>query len=66
MRSRDAGFLDGVVAVEELMDAAHAHARALSALNPSAHAATKLRVREAVIADVRDGIERIADPGSEP
>ena len=60
-----AGFLDGVVAVDELMDAAYAHARALNALNPSAHAATKLRVREAAIAGVRDGIERIAS-GREP
>jgi len=64
--AQDAGFLDGVVAVDELMDAAYARARALNALNPSAHAATKLRVRKAVIAGVRDGIERIADPNSEP
>jgi enoyl-CoA hydratase len=63
--AQDAGFLDGVVGVDELMDAAYAHARTLKALNPSAHTATKLRVREAAIAGVRDGIERIAT-NSEP
>jgi enoyl-CoA hydratase len=63
--AQEAGFLDRVVGVDELTDAANARARTLSALNPTAHAATKLRVREAAIAGVRDGIERIAT-GREP
>ena len=38
--------------------------RELGALNRDAHRATKLRIREEVLAGVRDGIERIES--SEP
>ena len=37
----------------------------LVGVNPTAHAATKLRVRERAIAGVRDGIERITGTGRE-
>jgi enoyl-CoA hydratase/carnithine racemase len=54
-----AGFLDEVVEPDRLMPAAEAAARALAALDRGAHQATKLRVREAALAGVRDGIDRI-------
>lgn len=60
--ARAAGFLDRVVAPAELPAAAAAAAAELAAIDPAAHVATKLRVREAVLAGVRDGIERINDP----
>ena len=41
-----AGFLDQVVAAEQLMDVAQAVAQQLKGLNPAAHAATKLKVRQ--------------------
>jgi enoyl-CoA hydratase len=52
-----AGFLDALDADV----AAHARAAAaqLAGVNMTAHAATKLRVRQDVLAGVRDGIERI-------
>lgn len=57
--ARVAGFLDLVVAPEELSDAAHRAAEALAAVNPDAHAATKLRIRAEAIAGIREGVERI-------
>ena len=60
-----AGFLDQVVPAGELRAAALSAAGALTAVDPAAHAATKLRVREHVLRGVRDGIERIADPDRE-
>lgn len=54
-----AGFLDEVVASDQLAGAARAAATVLAGVNPAAHAATKLRIREHAIAGVRDGIERI-------
>jgi enoyl-CoA hydratase len=54
-----AGFLDEVVAPSELTSAAHAAALALTSIDRGAHAATKLRVRQTVIAGVRDGIDRV-------
>lgn len=54
-----AGFLDRLVAPDELAGAAHAAARELHGVNQAAHHATKLRVRAAAIAGVHDGIERI-------
>ncbi len=63
--AREAGFLDRVVAPEELDAAALEVARTLAGVNPTAHAATKLRVRERAIEGVRDGIERITGTGRE-
>lgn len=63
--AQGAGFLDQVVAPQELMESAYATARELAAVNAVAHAATKLRVREKVLAGLRDGIDRIADPDRE-
>jgi enoyl-CoA hydratase len=60
--ARDAGFLDHLAAPESLMDEAYDAARAMAGLNMEAHAATKLRVRERVLAELRDGIERIRHP----
>ncbi len=54
-----AGFLDRLVAAEELMPAALEAAAELKKLNRDAHRATKLRIREQALAGVRDGIERI-------
>jgi enoyl-CoA hydratase len=44
-----AGWLDRVVPPEELFGAAGEHARALGALNRSAHHATKLRMRQSTL-----------------
>ncbi len=52
-----AGFLDRVVAAEELAAAAHDAAAALAGLNPEAHRATKLKSRAGVIDAVRAAIE---------
>jgi len=61
----DAGFLDEVVPAEQLQARALEVARTLAGVNRTAHAATKLRVREAAIAGVRDGIDRITGSGRE-
>jgi len=45
----DAGFLDKVVAAEELQDAALEAARQLKKINMSAHKNTKLKVRKALL-----------------
>lgn len=60
-----AGFLDRIVAPDELTGTARAVAAELAGVNPAAHAATKLRIREHAIAGVRDGIERITGEGRE-
>ncbi len=60
-----AGFLDRLVAAGELPAAALAAAAELAGVDPVAHAATKLRVREPVLAGVRDGIDRITGTGRE-
>jgi enoyl-CoA hydratase len=60
-----AGFLDRVLPGAELHAAARAAAVELAGIDAGAHAATKLRVRAQVLAGVRDGIERIADPSRE-
>jgi enoyl-CoA hydratase len=54
-----AGFLDELVAPEELVDRARAAAEELKGVNQVAHAATKLRIRADAIAGIRDGIDRI-------
>lgn len=56
-RAVDAGFLDQLVPPGELLHAAHAKARELVALNRAAHTATKLRVRAATLAALREGHE---------
>ena len=57
-----AGFLDALVAPEALAGAAREAATTLAGIDAAAHAATKLRARETVLAGVRDGIERLAGP----
>jgi len=57
--ARDAGFLDEVVPAEALAARAREVAQTLATVNRTAHAATKLRIREQAIAGVRDGIERL-------
>jgi len=52
-----AGFLDEVVPADELLAVAQAKAAALMALDPTAHAATKLRAREATLAAIAAGTE---------
>ncbi len=52
-----AGFLDHVVPEPELHGFARAAAVSLAKLNMRSHAATKLRVRERVLADLRAAIE---------
>jgi enoyl-CoA hydratase len=58
----EAGFLDRVVAPEELDSAAEAATQDLVALNPEAHAASKLRVRGTAIAALREAIEAELPP----
>lgn len=57
--AQTAGFLDRLVEPGELERAAAETARALRSADQAAHRATKLRVREQVLAGVRDGIERL-------
>jgi enoyl-CoA hydratase len=57
--AKTAGFLDEIVEPDRLMPAAEAAAQALTVLDRGAHEATKMRVREAALAGVRDGIDRI-------
>jgi enoyl-CoA hydratase len=52
-----AGFLDRVVSAAELQDEAQTVAAAMTKLNMSAHAATKLRVREQTLKATRAAIE---------
>lgn len=57
-----AGFLDRVVAPEELEEASEAAAQELVALNAEAHAATKLRVRGAALEALHAAIEAELPP----
>jgi enoyl-CoA hydratase len=52
-----AGFLDRVVAAEELREASLAAAEELAGLDMAAHAATKLRVRDSALKALREAIE---------
>ncbi|WP_409278794.1 crotonase/enoyl-CoA hydratase family protein [Pseudomonas defluvii] len=52
----DAGFLDKVVAAEQLQEAALAAARQLKKINMSAHKNTKLKVRRALLETLDDAI----------
>ncbi|MEA2127027.1 MAG: enoyl-CoA hydratase [Solirubrobacteraceae bacterium] len=60
-----AGFLDRLVAPDDLPTAALDAARTLAGVDRAAHTATKLRVREHAIAAVRAGHERITSGESE-
>lgn len=55
-----AGFLDELAPAGDLAAVARQRAHGLAELDPEAHLATKLRVREQVIAGVQQGIGRIA------
>jgi enoyl-CoA hydratase len=57
--AQTAGFLDRLVEPPALHATAAQTATALTGVDRAAHRATKLRVREQVIAGVRDGAERI-------
>ena len=61
----DAGFLDQLVAPEEVAETARGAATQLQGVNMTAHAATKLRVRDDALAGIRDGIERITSGAAE-
>jgi enoyl-CoA hydratase len=52
-----AGFLDEVVAADDVLRAANAKAAQLAKLNMPAHAATKLRVREHLLKSLRQSID---------
>jgi enoyl-CoA hydratase len=54
-----AGFLDEVAPPDELASSAHAAALAFTSIDRGAHTANKLRVRQAAISGVRDGIDRV-------
>ena len=55
--AKDAGFLDEVVAPDELMNAAQRMAQQLKTLNLKAHAKTKLKVRKALLDTLDQAIE---------
>ena len=55
--AKDAGFLDEVVAPEELMNAAHRMAQQLKTINLKAHAKTKLKVRKNLLETLDQAIE---------
>lgn len=60
-----AGFLDRLVDAGQLAGVARDSAAELGQLKLDAHRATKLRVREEVLAAVGDGVERIGSPDRE-
>jgi len=55
-----AGFLDALAEPADVLPTALATARELTRIDRAAHHATKLRVREAALAGVRDGLDRLA------
>ncbi len=57
-----AGLLDRVVEADAVGATAREAAVQLTGVNMDAHAATKRRIREPVLAELADGIARIADP----
>jgi len=59
--ARQAGFLDELVAAEDLLETASAKANELAAIDMAAHLATKLRVRKQVLAGIEDGIRRLGE-----
>jgi enoyl-CoA hydratase/carnithine racemase len=58
-----AGFLDQIVPAAELADAARAAATQLAKLDMDAHVATKLRVRDQVLTQIRSGVASAAGAG---
>ena len=61
-----AGFLDRVVAVEELREVSLAAAEELAGLDMAAHAATKLRVRDGALKALREAIDsELSQQGAE-
>ena len=56
--AKDAGFLDEVVAADELMPAAIRMAQQLKTINLKAHAKTKLKVRKDLLATLDQAIEQ--------
>jgi enoyl-CoA hydratase/carnithine racemase len=52
-----AGWLDELVAADEVIPTAQKAAASYAGLDPAAHAASKLRARATVLAEVRRGIE---------
>ena len=63
--ARAAGFLDGLSEPGQLREAAQATASQLATIDMGAHLATKLRIRESVLAGLADGIERLGGDGRE-
>ena len=59
-----AGFLDQVVAPDQLLTASVDGARGLAELDPTAHRATKRRARAGALAAVRNAIERELTPAA--
>jgi enoyl-CoA hydratase len=57
----EAGFLDRVVAPDELAAATGRAAATLAGIDRAAHAATKLRTRGALLEAMADGIARFSD-----
>ena len=58
-----AGFLDQLTGSDDLLNKAAARASELAEVDMGAHLATKLRVREQVIAGIADGLESLSgDP----
>jgi enoyl-CoA hydratase len=55
--AKEAGFLDAVVAPEELMNAANAMAQHFKKINLKAHAKTKLKVRQGLLETLDAAIE---------
>jgi enoyl-CoA hydratase len=65
--AREAGFLDGVVAPEDLAARTDEAAQDLASLNRAAHAGTKLRVRAPVLDALRQAIAaELAESDGEP
>jgi enoyl-CoA hydratase len=62
--AREAGLLDQVVSPAELGDRAHTVAQELLAVDRAAHAATKLRVRQPVLDELRHAVEAELTPPS--
>lgn len=54
--AREAGLLDTVVPSNDVLSVAHGMANDLCSLDRSAHAATKLRVRQPVLRELQDAI----------
>ena len=63
--ARSAGFLDQLCGKDDLFDAAAATASELAKIDMDAHLATKLRIREQVLAGLADGINRLEGDGRE-